>query len=418
MASRSSRLLLLPLLALLSLAEAQQQSSGAADLSGEDATAAFQPSLAVIISVLSIMFCLTFVLLVYAKFCHRPAFPAALASVQTGGRRGGLIASSGRFSGLDKMTIESLPFFRFSSLRGIKQGLECAVCLSKFEEFEILRLLPKCKHAFHIDCVDRWLESRATCPLCRHRVNPDDLTLSVNSNSIRLNQSELLDDSNFGLLVEREEESAPESSRIARIGSSFRRILKAKKEEEMPIQEGGHHSEDIRALHKFNHKIVVSDVMFKNRWSNVSSSDLMFLNSEMINALSSARFSTTEQSVMFSNIKEEMDRKRLLEQKVSQIERSNSSSAVAAASASATERKLISPAEKRSMSEITFFSRFKDIGIKINSARERSDYESKAEEDKKKIWFPIARRTVEWYANSKGNRALQSQDNNRQRSIV
>ncbi|XP_052170435.1 E3 ubiquitin-protein ligase ATL42-like [Diospyros lotus] len=51
-------------------------------------------------------------------------------------------------------------------------------CLSKFEDSEVLRLLPKCRHAFHMDCIDKWLESRCSCPLCRWSdVNPSDLML-------------------------------------------------------------------------------------------------------------------------------------------------------------------------------------------------------------------------------------------------
>lgn len=58
-----------------------------------------------------------------------------------------------------------------------QEGLECAVCLTPFEDTEILRLLPKCKHAFHLECVDTWLVSHSTCPLCRHCITSDDLTL-------------------------------------------------------------------------------------------------------------------------------------------------------------------------------------------------------------------------------------------------
>lgn len=43
----------------------------------------------------------------------------------------------------------------------------CCVCISGFRDGEEVRRLP-CGHAFHRDCVDRWLLScRRTCPLCR-----------------------------------------------------------------------------------------------------------------------------------------------------------------------------------------------------------------------------------------------------------
>ena len=39
-------------------------------------------------------------------------------------------------SGIDPLIIESLPVFRFGALRGEKDGLECAVCLNRFEPAE------------------------------------------------------------------------------------------------------------------------------------------------------------------------------------------------------------------------------------------------------------------------------------------
>ncbi|XP_020104741.1 RING-H2 finger protein ATL64-like [Ananas comosus] len=48
----------------------------------------------------------------------------------------------------------------------------CAICLEDFAAGEELRVLPRCKHAFHKDCVDPWLlaRSKSTCPLCRDPV--------------------------------------------------------------------------------------------------------------------------------------------------------------------------------------------------------------------------------------------------------
>uniref|UniRef100_A0A7N1A3B8 RING-type E3 ubiquitin transferase n=1 Tax=Kalanchoe fedtschenkoi TaxID=63787 RepID=A0A7N1A3B8_KALFE len=48
--------------------------------------------------------------------------------------------------------------------------VECAVCLNEFRDGEALRVLPKCDHAFHKACVDKWLRSHISCPICRARV--------------------------------------------------------------------------------------------------------------------------------------------------------------------------------------------------------------------------------------------------------
>ncbi|KAI3498393.1 hypothetical protein L1887_34167 [Cichorium endivia] len=69
---------------------------------------------------------------------------------------------------------ESLPLFTFSSLTGKIAGGDCAVCLSKFKGIDQLRLLPLCCHAFHTQCIDVWLKSNQTCPLCRSTVNPTE----------------------------------------------------------------------------------------------------------------------------------------------------------------------------------------------------------------------------------------------------
>ncbi|XP_042489885.1 E3 ubiquitin-protein ligase ATL6-like [Macadamia integrifolia] len=72
--------------------------------------------------------------------------------------------------GLDPAVIDSFPTFAYSYVKGHKLGkgaLECAVCLTEFEDEDTLRLLPKCDHVFHPECIDAWLSKRTTCPVCR-----------------------------------------------------------------------------------------------------------------------------------------------------------------------------------------------------------------------------------------------------------
>lgn len=136
--------------------------------------ATFRPGIPVLFLALTITFLLTFVLLLYAKHCKRGGDGPGNLSFY-----GGAVATTpGRNSGMTRAVVESLPAFRFSALQGRRQeGLECAVCLARFEPAEILRLLPKCQHAFHLECVDTWLDAHSTCPLCRSRVDPEDVLL-------------------------------------------------------------------------------------------------------------------------------------------------------------------------------------------------------------------------------------------------
>lgn len=80
-------------------------------------------------------------------------------------------------SGIDRTLIASLPLCRFPSLEISNLGRDCPICLSKFEDLDILHLLPKCRHVFHISCIDAWLEMNSTCPLCRQDVTAHDITM-------------------------------------------------------------------------------------------------------------------------------------------------------------------------------------------------------------------------------------------------
>ncbi|CAJ2663251.1 unnamed protein product [Trifolium pratense] len=72
--------------------------------------------------------------------------------------------------GLEASILKSLPVLVFKP-EDFKDGLECAVCLCDIVEGEKTRLLPKCNHGFHLDCIDMWFQSHSTCPLCRNLVS-------------------------------------------------------------------------------------------------------------------------------------------------------------------------------------------------------------------------------------------------------
>ncbi|ESQ44059.1 hypothetical protein EUTSA_v10006088mg [Eutrema salsugineum] len=132
-------------------------------------------------SVLVIILILLMTLLISVSICfllrclnrcgHRSLLPPPSSSSSS------IPSDSRRFSGhrVSPATerpsvLDSLPIFKFSSVtrRSTSSNSgDCAVCLSKFEPEDQLRLLPLCCHAFHADCIDIWLVSNQTCPLCR-----------------------------------------------------------------------------------------------------------------------------------------------------------------------------------------------------------------------------------------------------------
>ncbi|KAH6779976.1 hypothetical protein C2S52_011213 [Perilla frutescens var. hirtella] len=46
-------------------------------------------------------------------------------------------------------------------------GDSCPICLGGYKASERLRLIRKCQHCFHADCLEPWLQRKNTCPICR-----------------------------------------------------------------------------------------------------------------------------------------------------------------------------------------------------------------------------------------------------------
>ncbi|KAL4640436.1 RING finger protein 150-like [Arapaima gigas] len=45
----------------------------------------------------------------------------------------------------------------------------CAVCIEGYKPNDVVRILP-CKHVFHKNCVDPWLQDHRTCPMCKMNI--------------------------------------------------------------------------------------------------------------------------------------------------------------------------------------------------------------------------------------------------------
>ncbi|CAL5081245.1 unnamed protein product [Urochloa decumbens] len=110
-------------------------------------------------------------------------FPGGNGEDGAGGSGGG---------GLAQAAIDALPEFAYAELSAAaaasasRKGKEkaarpfdCAVCLCEFAGADRLRLLPSCGHAFHVACIDVWLRSSATCPLCRTKLSPRHLAAAA-----------------------------------------------------------------------------------------------------------------------------------------------------------------------------------------------------------------------------------------------
>ncbi|PIA46109.1 hypothetical protein AQUCO_01600405v1 [Aquilegia coerulea] len=132
------------------------------------------PSILLIIIILAIIFFISGLLHLLVRFLFRPTTrdPEDLDNVT---------ALQGQLqqlfhlhdSGVDQSYIDTLPVFLYKAIIGLKNPFDCAVCLCEFEADDKLRLLPQCSHAFHLECIDTWLLSHSTCPLCRGSLLPE-----------------------------------------------------------------------------------------------------------------------------------------------------------------------------------------------------------------------------------------------------
>ncbi|RLN39164.1 RING-H2 finger protein ATL1-like [Panicum miliaceum] len=121
--------------------------------------------------------------LLRALWSRHPPWHRRARGAGGGGREASVIraAASEDRRGLGLPLIRMLPVVKFTAAAcgGDAGGCsvaprisvsECAVCLSEFVERERVRLLPNCSHAFHIDCIDTWLQGSSRCPFCRSDV--------------------------------------------------------------------------------------------------------------------------------------------------------------------------------------------------------------------------------------------------------
>nr|XP_043613410.1 RING-H2 finger protein ATL57-like [Erigeron canadensis] len=84
------------------------------------------------------------------------------------------VDTSKRGAGLDAATVRSLPVVQYGGSIESKFMSDCSICLSEFEEKDMVKVIPYCGHGFHPSCIDMWLSSHVSCPLCRsNQLFPD-----------------------------------------------------------------------------------------------------------------------------------------------------------------------------------------------------------------------------------------------------
>ncbi|OVA15742.1 zinc finger protein [Macleaya cordata] len=145
------------------------QSGGSFDVGNK-----ISPSILLIIIILAVIFFISGLLHLLVRFLFRPTIRDPEDSDNVTALQGQLQQLFHLHdAGVDQSYIDTLPVFFYNAIMGLKKPFDCAVCLCEFEADDKLRLLPKCSHAFHLECIDTWLLSHSTCPLCRGSLLPD-----------------------------------------------------------------------------------------------------------------------------------------------------------------------------------------------------------------------------------------------------
>ncbi|KAM3261597.1 hypothetical protein ACQJBY_052336 [Aegilops geniculata] len=143
--------------------------TGAAEPYAPQATYNFSARLALTVSLVLLM--ITVVVVVIPLMVYLMITRSRRGGGHGLGGGGGILRSVGMISsrrhGLDASALSALPVTAYRKESGAAARAECAVCLAELVDGDEARELPNCGHLFHLECVDAWLRTRTTCPLCR-----------------------------------------------------------------------------------------------------------------------------------------------------------------------------------------------------------------------------------------------------------
>ncbi|GAV80914.1 zf-RING_2 domain-containing protein, partial [Cephalotus follicularis] len=160
------------------------------------------------------------------------------------------LSNSSSNPGLDPSLKQYFPTFTYSSVKNFgreKYGLECAICLAEFNDEDLLRLLTVCYHVFHQECIDLWLQSHKTCPVCRGNLDlpPESLAKSpiiVHDNTMQ------------DIIVDHDHNSSDDAISI---------VIKDDASEDVPNTM--QHSERFQQLERFSRSKSTGHSIFKTR---------------------------------------------------------------------------------------------------------------------------------------------------------
>lgn len=98
-----------------------------------------------------------------------------------------------RISGLEPVLVAAIPTMRFNREASSSiEDAQCSICLGEYQEKDVLRIMPKCGHNFHLCCIDTWLRKHSTCPVCRFPLQ-DSIEITKHVRQATFNMSQSID---------------------------------------------------------------------------------------------------------------------------------------------------------------------------------------------------------------------------------
>ena len=85
------------------------------------------------------------------------------------------------FLNLSQSTNEAITLHNLNSLTNLitttdnreflSETEKCSICSEHYNENQIIRQIIRCNHSFHHQCIDTWLSTNSTCPICTTNLN-------------------------------------------------------------------------------------------------------------------------------------------------------------------------------------------------------------------------------------------------------
>ncbi|XP_066357949.1 RING-H2 finger protein ATL74-like [Miscanthus floridulus] len=66
-----------------------------------------------------------------------------------------------------KRELGRIPVVVYEAKPGASATDDCVICLGEFDDGDKVCVLPRCRHGFHVHCIDPWLATHPSCPTCR-----------------------------------------------------------------------------------------------------------------------------------------------------------------------------------------------------------------------------------------------------------